>query len=169
MNTKSVAVQIKTAITAEDWKRHYLGHRALTRKVLEAFPEKEFFSFSIGGMRTPVEIAAELIAITYPGIEEFITGKTAALNEKLDLENSKEKVLQLWDESSEKIADSWDKISEERFREDIVSFGQYPGKVWSNLAYYIDNEIHHRGQLYVYLRALGIEPPAFYDRSPYND
>jgi uncharacterized damage-inducible protein DinB len=28
----------------------------------------------------------------------------------------------------------------------------------------IDNEIHHRGQGYVYLRALGIEPPGFYDR-----
>ena len=29
----------------------------------------------------------------------------------------------------------------------------------------VDNEIHHRGQGYVYLRALGIAPPAFYDRS----
>jgi len=28
----------------------------------------------------------------------------------------------------------------------------------------IDNEIHHRGQAYVYLRALGIEPPPFYER-----
>jgi uncharacterized damage-inducible protein DinB len=28
----------------------------------------------------------------------------------------------------------------------------------------IDNEIHHRGQGYVYLRALGIEPPPFYER-----
>jgi uncharacterized damage-inducible protein DinB len=26
------------------------------------------------------------------------------------------------------------------------------------------NEIHHRGQGYVYLRALGIEPPRFYER-----
>jgi uncharacterized damage-inducible protein DinB len=31
-------------------------------------------------------------------------------------------------------------------------------------AFSIDNEIHHRGQGYVYLRALGIEPPGFYDR-----
>jgi uncharacterized damage-inducible protein DinB len=30
--------------------------------------------------------------------------------------------------------------------------------------YAIDNEIHHRGQGYVYLRALGIEPPPFYER-----
>ncbi|MGB4400232.1 MAG: DinB family protein [Daejeonella sp.] len=26
-----------------------------------------------------------------------------------------------------------------------------------------DNETHHRAQAYVYLRALGIEPPAFWD------
>jgi uncharacterized damage-inducible protein DinB len=33
------------------------------------------------------------------------------------------------------------------------------------IRYAIDNEVHHRGQGYVYLRSLGIEPPAFYDRS----
>jgi uncharacterized damage-inducible protein DinB len=33
------------------------------------------------------------------------------------------------------------------------------------ILYVIDNEIHHRGQGYVHLRALGIEPPPFYDRS----
>ena len=30
--------------------------------------------------------------------------------------------------------------------------------------YFIDNEIHHRAQGFVYLRALGIEPPFFWDR-----
>ncbi|MFD1732208.1 DinB family protein [Deinococcus malanensis] len=28
----------------------------------------------------------------------------------------------------------------------------------------MENEIHHRGQGFVYLRLLGIEPPAFYER-----
>ena len=28
----------------------------------------------------------------------------------------------------------------------------------------VDNEIHHRGQGYVYLRELGIEPPPFWER-----
>ena len=31
--------------------RHWLGHRLLTRRVLEAFPEDEFFlSCTVGGM-----------------------------------------------------------------------------------------------------------------------
>jgi hypothetical protein len=37
------------------------------------------------------------------------------------------------------------------------------GKHWQG-HYWIDNEIHHRGQGYVYLRALGVEPPPFYER-----
>ena len=40
-----------------------------------------------------------------------------------------------------------------------------PNKRIALLLYVIENEIHHRGQGYVYLRSLGIEPPAFWDRS----
>ena len=40
--------------------------------------------------------------------------------------------------------------------------GEMPG--WVAAIYAVDNEIHHRAQGYVYLRALGIEPPAFYER-----
>ena len=32
--------------------------------------------------------------------------------------------------------------------------------IYGLLLYWIDNEIHHRGQAYVYLRALGIESAA---------
>jgi uncharacterized damage-inducible protein DinB len=45
------------------------------------------------------------------------------------------------------------------------AFGQWESSGLNTILYGIDNEIHHRGQAYVYLRALGIEPPAFYDRS----
>ncbi|PTA68766.1 DinB family protein [Deinococcus arcticus] len=30
----------------------------------------------------------------------------------------------------------------------------------------VDNQVHHRAQGYVYLRALGLEPPEFWDRTP---
>ena len=32
------------------------------------------------------------------------------------------------------------------------------------LVYCIENEIHHRGQGYVYLRQLGVDPPHFWER-----
>src|SRR4030095_4406801 len=76
----------------------------------------------------------------------------------------KQEVLRLWDESTEKINMMWPQIPARRFNETMTAFGQYPGRVYDLLLYAIDNEIHHRGQGYVYLRVLGIEPPHFYER-----
>jgi len=58
----------------------------------------------------------------------------------------------------------WFQIPSSRFQQKDVAFGQYEGTIYSFILYFIDNEIHHRGQGYVYLRTLGIEPPAFWDR-----
>ena len=59
----------------------------------------------------------------------------------------------------------WRGIPPRRFQEVDKAFGKWEGPVYSLVLYVIDNEIHHRGQATVYLRALGIEPPYFFDRS----
>ena len=59
----------------------------------------------------------------------------------------------------------WPQIPAARFSETITAFGEYTGVLHVLVLYVIDNEIHHRGQGYVYLRALGIEPPPFYERA----
>jgi uncharacterized damage-inducible protein DinB len=156
----------KTAqvISPEELLNHLQGHRNLTRRTIEAFPEKEFFNHSIGGMRTFAEMTMELLGIAGPGIKEIVSGNTEPLNEHVDHGNSKEKMLQLWDEATEQINTLWPQIALERFQEKINLFGMYENTVMSSIFYFIDNEIHHRGQGFVYLRSLGIEPPAFYER-----
>ena len=64
---------------------------------------------------------------------------------------------------TEEIDRLWPQISP-RVRGDEQRVRQVRRTVLSLLLYVIDNEIHHRGQGYVYLRALGIEPPPFYER-----
>jgi uncharacterized damage-inducible protein DinB len=78
---------------------------------------------------------------------------------------TRNELLQLWDEVTDRINELWPQIPPQRFEEVDVAFGQWEGVVSGLFLYWIDNEIHHRGQGYVYLRSLGIEPPAFYDRS----
>src|SRR5690606_40346001 len=68
-------------VTPDELLLHWQGHRALTRKTIEAFPEKEFFEHRIGGMRTFAEMCMELLGIAGPGIREIATGKQAELNE----------------------------------------------------------------------------------------
>jgi len=162
MNTMN-ATQTQV-ITSEQLLEHWLGHRNLTRRVIEAFPEKELFTFSIGGMRPLAELIGELIGIGGPGVYQIAKNTETVLEEELHHDNKKQNVLDAWDASTAAIASSWQQIAPERFQEEILSFGQYPGSVWSTVFYFIDNEIHHRAQAYVYLRALGIKPPDFYER-----
>jgi uncharacterized damage-inducible protein DinB len=153
-----------SVISSEELRAHWQGHRGLTRKVIEAFPEKDFFNFSIGGMRTAAELIQELQSIAVPGIRQIAQNSSEEQDHNIDFKNSKAHVLKLWDEATTELDRYWAMISADRFGEEIVTFGQYPGTVWSSIFYFIDNEIHHRGQMYVYLRALGIEPPMFWDR-----
>ncbi|MBC9797044.1 DinB family protein [Sinomicrobium weinanense] len=150
-------------VTSEDLVKHWQGHRSLTRRVIEAFPEKELYEFSIGGMRPFAELVMEMITIAHPGIVGVATGKWEQLDHGT-APKTKEGLLELWDKTTEQIDTYWPQISPQRFQETDVAFGQYENQIYASLFYFIDNEIHHRGQGYVYLRALGVTPPPFWER-----
>lgn len=157
-------VKNETLISKEQLVAHWQGHRALTRRVIEAFPEKELFSFSVGGMRNFGELASELMAIAGPGVKGLATNEWKELDEKDPSKGSKAKLLEFWDKTTAEIDEYWPQIEEGRFQETMLAFGMYEDKGYCTLLYFIDNEIHHRGQGYVYLRALGITPPNFWER-----
>ena len=152
-----------TAVTADALLAHWQGHRRLTRRLIEAYPEDKLFTYSIGGMRTFGELALEIVTMGAPMVRGTVTGDwtTSSSRER----RPKTDILRMWDEATQQIDDLWKQIPPERFNETIKAFGQYEGRASDLLMYVIDNEIHHRGQGYVYLRSLGVEPPAFYDRS----
>lgn len=148
-------------ISTSDMRAHWQGHRRLTRRVIEAFPEEALFTFSLGGMRTFGELASEMLFMGAPMAHGLATGDWAYAPRPI---TTKADLLASWDESTRAIDDSWARIPAERFQETITSFGQFTGTGHWQILYVVDNEIHHRGQGYVYLRALGITPPAFWER-----
>ena len=131
--------------------------------MIEAFPEDQLFSFSIGGMRTFGEMCTELLAMTVPMTEGTVTNTWSGYTQPKIA--TKSALLAAWDADTEKLTALWPKIPVPHFQDTVTAFGEYTGKLHDLFLYVIDNEIHHRGQGYVYLRALGVEPPAFYDRS----
>jgi len=162
--SNEVLAMSASVITPENFLEHWQGHRRLTRRVIEAFPEEAFFNYSIGGMRPFVALAMELIGMAGPScLKGIVTGEWPAYTSP-SIPDTKQEVLQLWDEVTEQINVYWAQIPPGRFQEHDVAFGIYEGQIYSHLLYFVDNEIHHRGQGYVYLRSLGIEPPAFWDR-----
>lgn len=152
----------EVVITPEALLKHWQGHRGLTRRMIEAFPEKDLFNFSIGGMRPFSELALEFIGMAAPTLKGVVNKEWA--NDDSAKPATKAELLKRWDAATEEINDLWSKIPAGRFQETDTAFGQWTMPVHDLLLYVIDNEVHHRGQGYVYLRALGIEPPPFYDR-----
>lgn len=169
MSDESSPVQF---ITPEALLDHWLGHRRLTRRLIEAFPEDQLFNFRVGPMRPWGLMALEIIGMAVPIVQTMVSGDSAAPDHHRDEwvktitghANPKAEVLRLWDESTEQINALWPQIPPQRFEGTMTVFGQYSGPVHSLFLYVIDNEIHHRGQGYVYLRLLGIDTPLFYVR-----
>ncbi|MDC6404075.1 MULTISPECIES: DinB family protein [Maribacter] len=162
---ENIKERTTNVITPNQFLEHWQGHRRLTRKVIEAFPEDQLFNYSVGGMRPFADMVMELLGIAEPGLREIVMGETTQLKEHFDHGNSKAKLLEAWDSATEQLNKLWAQMEEMDFQKQIVSFGQFPGTVQSSLFYFLENEIHHRAQGYVYLRSLGIEPPMFYDRN----
>jgi len=151
-------------ISSEDLLKHWQGHRALTRRLIQLFPEKDFFEFSIGGMRPFAKLVDELLAIAGPGLKGIVNKEVKPFTEEGEKLIFKAQYLEKWDEATAEINKYWEQLSVEDFSENFNLFGQYEFPVIQNILYFIDNEVHHRGQAYVYLRALNIEPPFFWER-----
>ncbi|WEK37903.1 MAG: DinB family protein [Candidatus Pseudobacter hemicellulosilyticus] len=168
-NTQTITEATPAIITAKEWLEHWQGHRRLTRRTIEAFPEDKLFSFSIGGMRPFSELVWEIISIAEFGVDGIVSNEWQSLggqehNTGEAKPTTRKQLLAKWDAVTEKLNTWFPRIQPERYQEMILAFNAYEGTVTSTILYYIENEIHHRGQGYVYLRALGIEPPPFYER-----
>jgi len=155
-----------SVMTPENLLEHWQGHRRLTRLVIEAFPEDKLFTYSVGGMRPFSEMALEMQRMAVPGLTGVVTGQWETdIYSGAPQPGTKQELLQLWDETTEAINRLWQQIPLQRFQETDLAFGQWEGVIIDIMFYWIDNEIHHRGQGYVYLRTLGIEPPGFWLRN----
>jgi uncharacterized damage-inducible protein DinB len=162
VNVATETVQVNLMVT-EDLRRNWQGHRRLTRKTIEAFPEDKLFQFSVGGMRPFSELAWEFIRMAVPIVDGVSTGKWEEYNGPKP--ETKSELLRVWDVQTAELDEKFGKIPAHRFREVDKAFGQWEMSGLTTIQYAIDNEIHHRGQGYVYLRALGIAPPPFWERN----
>jgi len=157
-----IATLSENVLTADEVLATWQGHRRLTRRTIEAFPEDKLFQFSVGGMRPFAELASELIRMAVPIVDGVATGKWEEY--KGAKPETKSELLRQWDAQTAELDEKFPKVPPHRFSEVDKAFGQWEMPGIATIQYAIDNEIHHRGQGYVYLRALGIEPPPFWVR-----
>lgn len=151
-----------TLLTSAQLLEHWQAHRRLTRRTINAFSETAFFEHSIGGIRSFAKLVSEIIDLSEYGIKGIVSDTWMPIyqlphhgSNKLPLD-TKEEFMQKWDEVTTLINHNWEKISLERFQMVEKAFGAFENTNFDSILYFIDNEIHHRGQGTVYLRSLGI-------------
>ena len=156
---------MKELLTPEALLTNLKDVRALTRNVIEAFPEKELFEFSVANLRPFSQMVEEFLMITNYIFTETLHEKHTPFYTEGQFPTTKAEVLALWDRATEIIDREWTKVGDYTQSLTIYrmtfSFAQW-------ILYAIENESHHRGQGYTYLRALGIEPPFFWARQSFN-
>ena len=156
---------MKELLTPSALLSNFKDARALTRNVIEAFPEKDLFEFSIANLRPFSQMVEEFLMITNYIFTETLHEKHTPFYTEGQFPTTKAEVLALWDRATEIIDREWTKVGDYTQSLTIYrmtfSFAQW-------ILYAIENESHHRGQGYTYLRALGIEPPFFWARESFN-
>src|ERR1700744_5699071 len=133
-----------SVITADELLKNWQGHRRLTRRTIEAFPEDKLFQFSVGGMRPFSEMAWEFIRMAVPIVEGVSTGKWEEF--KAEKPSTKSELRRIWDEQTTELNKKFPRIPPHRFSEIDKAFGMWEAPGLATIQYAIDNEIHHRGQ-----------------------
>lgn len=143
------------------------GNRRLTVRVVEAFPEEQLFSFKPAEPLRPfANMVKEILEIEEAYVRGIATREWVLDEEKLAGVNTKQALLEACEAVRQRTRELWPRITAERLLAEEVD-GFFTSEAQSNLSrliYALENEIHHRGQGYIYLRILGIEPPPFYVR-----
>ncbi|WP_426667514.1 DinB family protein [Mucilaginibacter sp. McL0603] len=151
-------------ITSDSILNHWQGHRRLTRQVIESFPEDKLFKYSVSGMHSFSTMVKEMICIADSGIQNLFQDRPVsepARHFGMTFANTKEEILNLWDDVTYKIDVLWPLIPQQRFHE-VTAIPESCAKTASEIILsWIDNEIHHRAHGYLYLRSLKIELPFF--------
>lgn len=157
----------KSFLTPDALLEHWQGHQRLTRRTLGAFPEDQLFSFTPAPPMRPFgALVLEVIHMVEPTLEGLLTDEWrspdfGALQHQTF---SKAELLGAWDRAAARLTELWPQIPEARFHEVVTAYGMWTQPCSGLILYLIDNEVHHRAQGFVYLRLLGLEPPAFYER-----
>ena len=152
-------------ITPQELLEHWQGHRGLTRKTIEAFPEDQLFTFQPAKPMRPFgPMMIELLGMVGTTLEGFKSGQWSTDLSNYASINSKAALLEAWDEMTVTLEGAWKEVSSQRLLTQESAYGFPVRPLFHLTLYLIDNEIHHRAQGYVYLRLLEIEPPSFYQR-----
>jgi uncharacterized damage-inducible protein DinB len=150
---------MKQEAVTEQWT-YFNKVLGVTRKLLEQLPEDQLNFRPTEGSRTASEIVAHAYGMITDAVQMVATG-TYAENPAPTF-SSKAELIRWTEEQVEKGLAGFSKLTEAQMMATISAFGdEFPA--WQMLDFTYQEHLHHRGQLTVYLRMMGLTPHSIYD------
>lgn len=146
---------------------HLRTINGITMRAIQAIPKEKIDTRPVADMRTPKELVAHIYSSMKSVAEGTARGEIKWSEEADKAEAGK---IKTHDELLRYANDSWkaaDKAVRSLTDAQIAAmvktpWGEsFPGFVCVNIIY--DEHLHHRGQLYAFLRQMGVEPPFMWD------
>jgi uncharacterized damage-inducible protein DinB len=146
------------------WDQMRLRHGILLR-LLDQIPADKFTIHPIPGMRTPIELVVHMYTSMEAFADSVLTGLVGKFDEKLTAASIKTKdqliawVKKTWTIADKKAHD----VTEAQLAAKVkTQWGQsFTGFAMFGILY--DEYLHHRGQLFAFVRMFGIEPLSLWD------
>jgi uncharacterized damage-inducible protein DinB len=151
-------------LSLEGFAKHFAGHRELTLKLVDAFPEEALSSHHAPEMRTFLDILKEIYQVEVYTMHGILSKEWFYADIQVPF-STKTEIMAAFDALNTQTAAQWASITAERLNSVEKCLWMESASNTVRLMYMLDNEIHHRAQGYVYLRELGVTPPSFYERT----
>jgi len=145
--------------------RHWDNVHNITVKTIKLFPEEKKDFKPVEPMMTVMDIIQHIADVEKIFLEGCRKGSIEMEDfkkyEKVDFPNLKNLVDYF--EKTHKEVNSYYSQVQDKGMEKIIKTPWGDSPVFHQFSGAYDHEWHHRGQLYVYLRLLGIEPPFVFE------
>jgi uncharacterized damage-inducible protein DinB len=145
------------------WDQQRLRH-GITLRLIEQIPADNLTAHPIAGMRTPIELLAHM----YTGAEMFtdcvVRGALGEYDDKAAAAKitTKDQLVAFVNKAWGAADRNAHSVTDAQLAAVIKTpWGDFTGVAMIGILY--DEYLHHRGQLYAFLRAMGIEPVMMWD------
>jgi uncharacterized damage-inducible protein DinB len=132
-----------------------------TIKVIKTAPGEKFDWRPVESVMTLGELLGHLVDGEHFLVTAALTGAGERSPHDLKSCHTADQIVEIFDAQHRGLVEQVSQLDDDQLHEEIELFGRRLKRttlLWGAT----EHEIHHRGQLFVYLRILGLEPPSPY-------
>lgn len=152
----------QAALGMWDMQRQRFG---MAVRAIEAIPAEKLNTTLVPGMRTPLELTVHMMAVNKGCAESLGSGEFTSETDAdvLKRVTTRDQLVAYMKESWAAAQQAVDASTDAQLVAMVKTpwGSDFPGFVMLGIA--ADELIHHRGQLYTYVRLCGIQPPMLWD------